>query len=69
MVVFDQVVSPDGLKLEGFGYVGKRKAILRNPMKSIYIPDMLEFRLNAIVKSPFPTNDAICNKLGNIRYF
>ena len=41
---------------------GTGNFIVLLPSESIlfYIPDMLEISLNAIVKSPFLTNDAIC---------
>lgn len=39
---------------------GTGNNLLCHPSKSICIPDKLEFSLNAIVKSPFLTNDAIC---------
>ena len=69
MMECNQEVSPDGTRLGGIRSVGIRKAILSYPTESIYIPHKIESRLDAVVKSSFPTDDAIGYKLGMFGYF
>lgn len=47
-------------KWEELDLLGTGNNLLCHPSESICTPDKLEFSLNAIVKSPFLTNDAIC---------
>ena len=68
MVECGQAVSTDGTKLGEFRSVGNRKDVLFHPTEGISITYKLKSSLDTVVKSPFPTNDAICNKLGMIGY-